>query len=238
MIKFKGIAFTVLACFLMISAAEGKQGEEFSPSQISPVYEQMLGNQVDLLRKEMIRRKELKPADPFLVVGWTTDQDALASQITSALKQNHSKRESWEAVFLNDWGRSHDNRPFQGVILLATEHFEILQQAAAYIGRPQSKGFLMVFTRGSATHMGFVQSLFEGAGLRVRSVMTLAELEFSKDGMNRQAINLDFPEYRNQIFERLVREGMNPVNAHPTADKAIQDFRSAKDQKILIVGKN
>ena len=50
-------------------------------------------------------------------------------------------------------------------------------------------------------------------------------------------VDLEGLKWRDLIYERFVRGGMNPVNAWPAVDVAVQNFRKSQDSKILIIGK-
>ncbi len=242
---FKGVLLAILGFVVAIPVCDAID-QRWAGSSISPVYEEMIGNQVFRLWKELIQKKTIKPRDPFYISGWGEEESPLAYRVVSSLKRYHKKGVQGQFRFLKNWKGHSKEASSYGVILVGAaqpEGFRKLslkdfQNIASLFSASQQKGFLMVFANGSQTHLGLLQSIFEGAGLRVHSIISLFELEYVKDELNRQAINLDFPEYRNQIFERLVRQGMNPVSAHPLVDESIQSFRKAKEPKILIVGKN
>ena len=143
----------------------------------------------------------------------------------------------WEAEF-----PEAQARPFRGVILMewagAAESQKMdLKRAASFLSDARHDGFLMVFS-GGPLEPEFLESNLHEPSFNVHAVMGARELEFVKDESGRQAIDLDLPQYRYRIFERLVREGMNPVAAHPAAEQAVQDFRVSYGPKIFIVGKS
>ena len=74
-------------------------------------------------------------------------------------------------------------------------------------------------------------------GLKIFDFLSLPELEYLKNEEGRQVINFDTPQDTQKIFEHLVREGMNPVNAHTAAEEAIINFRKMKDIKLFILSK-
>jgi len=239
-------SFSCLLSLLIVAHVCSAADRSSIPSSISPVYEEMVGNQVFLLWNYMVQKKELKPNESFFIAGWGEEESPLAHQVVSSLKHYHKKAARGQFRFLKNWKDRQKDTRFSGVILVGATsldgirklQLENFQEIASLFSASQSKGFLMVFADGSLARIGLLESIFEGTGLQTRSVMSLSELEFVEDEFNRQAVNLDFPQYRNRILERLVRQGMNPVHAHPVVDQAIQDFRKSQEPKILIVSKN
>ena len=77
------------------------------------------------------------------------------------------------------------------------------------------------------------ESTAEKWGLSLNDSLSVPELEFAKDEAGRQVVDLDDPKYEYQIYERLVREGMNPVLAHPEASEAIRRLRRMTEVQIL-----
>ncbi|MBI3999076.1 MAG: hypothetical protein HY351_00525 [Candidatus Omnitrophica bacterium] len=214
---------------------------------ISPVYEEMLANEVVLLWRGLVKEGTLKPEAPFLIAGWGQDDEPLALKVAESLEQKHDLQGHWEAVSFQDWKETRENTPFQGVIFINLDSnkatskkgsfLEVLKEAAAFIGSSENEGFLVMFIRGYMNH-AWLESTVEEAGLKLKAVLKPYELEFVEDELGRQTVDLDFPKWRNMIYERFVREGMNPVAAHPQTDEAIEYFRKSQEPKILIAGKD
>jgi len=240
------VSLFLLICVVAPLPIDGAEEQHFSPYRISPVYEQMVGNQVFRLWNELIQKKAIQPNDSFFIAGWGKEENSLAHQVVLSFKHDHQKEAHGQFRFLKNWKDHGKDTSSYGVILVGAaqpEGFRQLslkdfQDIASLYNASRSKGFLVVFASGSQTHLGLLQSIFEGAGLKMHSMMSLFELEYVEGELNRQATNLDFPDTKNRIFERFVRQGMNPVRAHPSTEEAIQNFRKANEPKILIVGKN
>ena len=134
-----------------------------------------------------------------------------------------------------------------GVIFADAEPLAELREAAVRFSQSRHQGFMLVFmgtvpmgdrSRDLSLRRIAVKAVLEERGLRIQDELAPAELEFIEDESGRQAINLDDPQYQNRIYERLVREGMNPVHAWPEAIARIEKFRSLQNKSILIVGKS
>lgn len=134
-----------------------------------------------------------------------------------------------------------------GVIFVDAEPLAELREAAVDFSQPEHLGFMLVFmgtvptgdrSRDLSSRRTAVRAVLEEQGLHIHEELAPAELEFIEDESGRQAINLDDPQYQNQIYERLVREGMNPVHAWPETQELIRRFRSLQNKSILIVGKS
>src|SRR3989338_3487630 len=80
------------------------QSKEFS-HPISPVYEELLGNQIYLLWEELVQKKD----QPFFIAGWKEAEAALASHILSAAKKRHNgELNHWQTGFVQDWEVGED----------------------------------------------------------------------------------------------------------------------------------
>lgn len=226
----------VIGVFVFLNA---KYVTARTPYGISPAYEGMLAHQVFLFWNSLVQEKMLEHGEPFFIVGWGKKEHTLANRITSSLKEHHEKAAAWRYLDFKNWRQSRNHSLFRGVILIGldTAKNKDLREAASYIGRPENEGFLLVFATEPIGRV-WLESIFERAGLKIWTIIAQPELEFMKDESGRQVIDLDLPDYRNMIYERFVREGMNPVNAYPATDQAIQNFRKSRASKILIVGKN
>lgn len=234
--KFLSQAVLFCCVFLVAFRVYGV-GEKYSaPNSISPVYEEMLAHQVFVRWKESVQKDKPKPA-PFFVVGWGEKENVLANGVAASLKRYHREAADWQYMPFRDWEKNRNRASFNGVILIGldTAKNKGLRNAASYIGRPENKGFLIVFATEPIGRV-WLESIFEKADLEIQAIISLPELEFVKDEKGRQVVDLDLPNYRNMIYEQLVREGMNPVNAFPAADQAIQSFRKSRASKILIAG--
>jgi len=230
--------------------------------RLSPVYEEMLANQVFSLWHELLGQEKVGQKEKFYIIGIGETEDLLASRIVSSLERNHPEAAQWElgdqrllrrpygtprndvpsgtvqsaAVIASEAKQSEDHAPFRGVILSKLGTPETIDSLASFIGRPENEGFLLLLT-DRYVNRTWLESNIEDTGLKIKTVMTECELEFVEDELGRQAVDLDFAKWRNLIYERLVRDGMNPVHAHPATDEIIQRFRRSHKSKIAIVEK-
>lgn len=214
---------TILLCLLLFSSiayGEAKSALRAGES-ISPVYEDMLAHQIYQLRKELIKQKTIQPEEDFAIMGLDREEHQLASEVLSHLKRNYPKV---------NWQPPRRIR-IQGVLLMDGSQETDITKAAKFI----QKGYLMVF--GLKPANGELITKLTDAGFRLHSEVSGFELEYVKNDEGRQIIDLDEPYFTNQIFERLVKQEMNPVHAHLAAEQAIKDFRKLKELKLVIFGK-
>ena len=177
--------FFCLSLFFFVSSASGF-GEDGSSawSQVraaSPVFEEMLANQIASFRRTLTPNKSNQEENSFFVI--TKPEPSEFSKAVSLL--NESKEESF-------------------VVALAFQSERAQWESTA-----------------------------EKSGLSLADSVSIPELEFAKDEAGRQVVDLDDPKYEYQIYERLVREGMNPVLAHPEASEAIRRLRRMTEVQIL-----
>ena len=224
--------------FLCLSTALSGEIGQATPYRLSPVYEEMLGNQVYSLWKNLIQRHLINGTAPFYVAGWN-QSEGLAEKVTASLRRTHGGFCDWRLGSLDDW---KGKKPFRGVILIGSADSNLApasdfrKAAAFFIGSKENKGYLILFLK-EAEQVAEFKPILKEAGLESKSVFALKEIEFAKDEWGRQVVDLDSPDYQYRIFEQLVREGMNPVRAHPMVEEAVKHFRNADKPKILIVGK-
>ncbi len=215
----------ILVCFLLIYSlslsifiSNGNAANLSSVGKrISPVYEEMLANQIYLLWRELLSQKAVQEQDPFYIQSIVDDQ-SLTVDLGSILKKYHPSV-NWRTNLEEDGS-------FAGILLIPGS--EKLPGPNIRSGQ----GYLMVFVNEPEDKK--ITAELNTHGFTLHSELSLFELEYVKDEKGRQIIDLDRPRFISQIFERLVQEGMNPVNAHLAADEAIKDFRKLKKPKLVI----
>ena len=221
--------------------AEDEFQADRAPGSISPVHEEMVGNQIRALHRRLWNdpSKPIVSSESFSVMGWNEDAKALAAKVA---KQVRTKKGLENLQFVNRRVKA----PFHGVILVAVGKIENVSQeqqlekevpeAVQFLALPSNKGFILVFTWTEPDRKQ-VGALIKKYGFRVIESISERELEFVKDEKGRQMVGLDDLKWQSLIYERFVRGGMNPVNAWPAVEEAVQNFRKSQDSKILIIGK-
>ena len=186
-----------------------------SGKMISPVYEEMLANEIYLLWRDFFSQKVIQETDPFYVQSDDSDQ-SLAVSVSSILKKKYPAI-NWRTEI------SEANTSF-GVLFIQDGNDE-------YLDLRNEQGYVLVFANDPVD--GVIEKLRK-RGFNLRSKLSLFELEHIKNERGRQIFNLDDPRLTRRVFERMVRKGMNPVHAHPATEEAIKDFRKLKEPKLLI----
>lgn len=214
----------LISCFLAVTIGYTADSETVTHS-ISPVYEEMLGYQIKSMWRDLSKQhSELKHQEPRLVA---LDEQGEAL-IESVIKRSHNEI----ASALNELRPRNDGSAVI-IILLTQSDPASLAKAAAYIGSRDAVQALLL----TEEPVDSLISQIQNAGLAVVSVMSAFELEYVKGEDGRQIVQLDDPAYHQKIFERLVREGMNPVEAHPIVDQAVQDFRKLDRLKLVVLAR-
>jgi hypothetical protein len=187
MIRFiKSLPFFIISLLFPVSAFSQNQTDTWSQVRVaSPVFEEMLTNQITSFRRTITQDKLKQNESSFVVI--EADPSEFSKVIPSL---NQAKEESF-------------------VVALAFHSDRVQLEAIA-------------------GQFGF--SLSEA--------VPVPELEFAKDESGRQIVNLDDPKYEYQIYERLVREGLNPVEAHPYARQAIEHLRQMDNIQVLFFTKS
>ncbi|OGX04883.1 MAG: hypothetical protein A3G87_04500 [Omnitrophica bacterium RIFCSPLOWO2_12_FULL_50_11] len=222
--------FSVYLSFLQSISAETSSFHE-----LSPVYEEMLGNQVDQLRRELARNGFVDEREAFWVAGWDRESRVLAFGVTRSLSQKRATFKNWR------FAEALPARDFRGVIFfmfntaqMTEESKAEMKEAIRFMANGQHVGFLMIIAPKEFDH-SLLETMIGASGLRISDVIPERELEFVKDASGRQIINLDGDRFRLKVYERLVREGMNPVYAMPASGEAIHRFRTDGNGTILVV---
>jgi len=170
-----------LIVFLVLSAGPVLQAGEKSASEaLSPVYERMMENKMEALRREY---------------GTTISFVFMDASTTKEQKLRSTAR---------TFHRTKD-------------------------------GFLIV-THVSPETAESRRAALMGDGLKIIEDIRESELEFLKDASGRQVVDLSDPKVIGQVYERLVYEGIHPVQAWPLAEEAVRRFRTSND-RILIAGR-
>jgi hypothetical protein len=238
LVHFNGKLIPFALAYLLIRpvapAAFGKTHDFENGKRISPLYEEMLGNQIVSLRRELVDQKIIRAGEPFSVSSWNEDEQALACHIAAYLQASQNETGAWQCVPVSS------DQAHRVVILMESDFSDStllkeFAQAVQFLSREGNAGFLIVILR-PPLKFDSLNSIVVRSGLAIHTLMKESEIEFLKDGSGRQRISLDFPEPRRRIYERLVREGMNPVSAEGARDQAIRDFR-ASEAHILMVRK-
>jgi len=188
---------------------------------ISPIYQEMLANQIDRLRKELIDQKIIQPQEGFVVMGVARDEHQLADEVISHLKRKYPEV---------NWQSSSDVS-FYGIILMNGTQESALSKAGSLI----EKGYLIIFAEEPID--ASLKEMLKNQGFTIHSELSLFELEYVKNSEGRQMVNLDEPYFIHEIFKQRVREGINPVQAHEAAEQAVKDFRKLKKPKLMVFGK-
>jgi hypothetical protein len=161
----------------------------------SPVFEELLANQIASVRRRLIENKILSDQSRILLF---LDQKT-GEQVVFSLKKGDASID-WDSIlFLTE---------DQATLSLETSEKEI-----------------MVVAFGKKSDQDQIETDFEKKELGLGVSFTIPELEYAKDKVGRQIANLGEPYYEQLIFERLVREGLNPVLAHPEANEALHKLR-------------
>ena len=183
---------------------------------VSPLYEEMLANQIYSLRRELLDQKTITEEDPFYLFSDEEGQ-VLIADIGKILKKNHP------AI---SWSMNAGEKGMVGVQLI----HDVEKWLTSKFKNPIS--YVLVLTDEPPDDK--LLAKLSAKGLLVHSELSLFELEFVKNEQGRQIVNLDDPSVQNRVFQRLVREGMNPVFAHSATDEGIKNFRKLKKPKLLI----
>lgn len=181
---------------------------------ISPIYEEMLANQIYLLWQEFFSQKIIEEKDPFFIRSDDASQ-SLVVTVDSILKKNYPSI-NWKMKPLET------NTSF-GILFIQDEN--------EYLDLGNEQGYVLMFADDP---IDSIVVKLRKRGFNLRSKVSLFELEHVKNEHGRQIFNLDDPRLTQRVFERMVREGMNPVYAHPETEKAVKDFRKLKEPKLLI----
>ena len=230
--KIRFLSFIILSIFLAASRLVAQQNAAEDRFGISPLFEQMLAHEIRLLWEELVKDEKIRPGQTFFLAGLKKEDKALASDVVSYLKQNVGSIAGNHVEFLNG-----AKEPFYGVMLVEFESLSTIEEAGSYLtGSQISDGYLIVFLP-EYVNRGWLESNIEEMGLQIRSYMAPRELEYIEGDSGRQIVDLNNPYYRNQLYERLVRDGENPVRAAPEADAAIRRFRSFQEPMILVLRK-
>jgi hypothetical protein len=183
---------------------------------ISPVYEEMLANQIHRLNRQ------LRGGEAIFHV------------------------RSWGEADIEGWRFAHeeDGGPFEGIVLVdATREavnpiidLGVIVEAGQFLAKQGNDGFLLIVANASFEREALEEPLLK-EGLLILDQFPEWELEYVKDNSGRQVIDLDSAQAIERVYERLVREGMNPVGAWPKAVDLATEFRTRDDRTILVVGR-
>ena len=205
---------------------------------LSPVFEEMLAHQIYALSQNLIPQKKSTP-EPFFLVTQNETGNALLKRTSAKLKTLYPAV-SWKEV---DLSNEINEKSFQSLVFIGFDWLSgsssknsvvnEINQITPWFQNPGNKGFILVVVR-EYMNRGWLDSIAEDTGLKVFKVMALRELEFVEDGLGREIVNLDLPQFRESIYERFVREGMNPVDAHLKTDQAIEQFRACEWPQIVV----
>ncbi|GEM_PF-4710026 len=215
------IIFSLICFSNCFAYAQEIEADKIGTS-ISPIYEQMLANEIDLLRREMVSKKEIKAGDDFHIASFNHDQ--LSPFQIAAFLNHRYPSVHWRIG-------TEENKLFQGIFLI--NEAAKLKEAIRYI---KNRGAEIILFTDQPVDEKLTAQLKE-SGFQIHSQMSLFELEYVEDEKGRQIVDLSNTRYQNQIFVRLVREGMNPVNAHTATAEAVQNFRKLREPRLLILDK-
>ncbi len=196
---------------------------------LSPVYEEMWTNEIKILAKDLKDHKLFDQQIPFSIVQMDGNDKTLI-QIAGIFNDKEIKLKVIKPEQLAGL------KKFQGIIFLEDVNLEKLGQLAAQFSPENKAVFFIVITDDYHIDEHLEEKLAR-IGLKIFDFLSLPELEYLKNEEGRQVINFDTPQDTQKIFEHLVREGMNPVNAHTAAEEAIINFRKMKDIKLFILSK-
>ncbi len=211
--RFLTVFVLLLNLYPSVIYADHQSAAE-SGKPISPVYEHMLANQIYNLRRELLSHKQIQKNDSFYVLA--LNDQLLAESVRLALKKNYPSI-NWEA----------DPKLLPAGVLLVEDSAQMKQSDLG-----QKTSYVLIFSN-EEENPDLIDQLAR-QGFKLHSDLAFFELEYAQDERGRQIVDLDQTRFRNQIFERLVREGMNPVQAHSEAEEAVKNFRKLKHPKLLI----
>jgi len=210
------IRFFCLIFFLFVSSDPifgEDQTDVWSQTKIaSPVFDEMLANQIVSIRRELIKNGLIQE-DSFFYIVTKTDEKKTFGQITTYLNGLES------SVY------------WDGLFFVVPEFLKVV----SLINEDQKEAFVVMLTFESDRAQW--ESAAEKGGLNLYDSVSVPELEFAKDEAGRQIVNLNGSPYEYRIYERLVREGMNPVEAHTEASEAIKKLRQMNDIQALFFTK-
>ena len=215
MIHFiKSLSFFIILIVFSVSAFGQDQANVWSQvRQASPVFEEMLANQIASVRRKLIKDKLLQEESSFYVVG-EIDEDKAFDRIIAYLN-GFEPSVYWSGLFFS---------------------VSELSKAISLINEDRKETFIVMLAFKSDRSQW--ELAVEKEGLNLYDSISIPELEFVKDKAGRQIVNLNGSPYEYRIYERLVREGMNPVEAHPEAGKAIEKLKQMSDIQVLFFTKN
>lgn len=220
---------------LLILTSQWVSADVSSFHELSPVYEEMLANQVDQLRRELVQYGQIDKSEPFWVAGWDRASGVIALEVIQSLLKRKFKFKNWRYA---DVLPSND---FHGVVLFSLsapqsseELMAEIEAAIRFTGNEPHVGFLVIFVPNDIARKP-LEVLIQQCGSRIRYAIPERELEFVKDASGRQIVHLDDDRFRLKIYARFVQKGMNPVLAMPASVEAIRRFRTSENRTILVV---